>query len=31
MGIYIFNWDMLKKYLTEEDEHDPNSENDFGK
>ena len=30
MGIYIFNWDMLKKYLIE-DEADPNSENDFGK
>ena len=30
MGIYIFNWDVLKKYL-EEDEADPNSENDFGK
>ena len=30
MGIYIFNWDILKKYLTE-DEQDPNSENDFGK
>ena len=29
MGIYIFNWDILKKYLTE-DEMDPNSENDFG-
>ena len=29
MGIYIFNWDILKKYL-EEDEADPNSENDFG-
>lgn len=29
MGIYIFNWDVLKKYL-EEDEADPNSENDFG-
>jgi glucose-1-phosphate adenylyltransferase len=29
MGIYIFNWDVLKKYLTE-DEADPNSENDFG-
>ena len=29
MGIYIFNWDILKKYL-EEDEQDPNSENDFG-
>ena len=30
MGIYIFNWDVLKKYL-EEDEQDPASENDFGK
>lgn len=29
MGIYIFNWDILKKYLTE-DEEDPESENDFG-
>ncbi len=29
MGIYIFNWDILKKYLLE-DEEDPNSENDFG-
>ena len=29
MGIYIFNWDILKKYLIE-DEEDPNSENDFG-
>ncbi len=29
MGIYIFNWDILKKYLTE-DEADPNSQNDFG-
>ena len=29
MGIYIFNWDILKKYL-EEDEADPDSENDFG-
>ena len=29
MGIYIFNWDILKKYLTE-DEADPNSSNDFG-
>ncbi len=29
MGIYIFNWDILKKYLSE-DELDPNSENDFG-
>ena len=30
MGIYIFNWDILKKYLIE-DEKDPDSENDFGK
>ena len=30
MGIYIFKWDILKKFL-EEDEEDPNSENDFGK
>ena len=29
IGIYIFNWDILKSYL-EEDEADPNSENDFG-
>ena len=29
MGIYIFNWDVLKKYLIE-DEADPNSKNDFG-
>ena len=29
MGIYIFNRDILEKYLTE-DENDPNSENDFG-
>ena len=29
MGIYIFNWDVLKKYL-EEDEADPESKNDFG-
>ena len=29
MGIYIFNWDILKKYLIE-DENDPESENDFG-
>ena len=29
MGIYIFNWDVLKKYLVE-DEADPDSENDFG-
>lgn len=30
MGIYIFNWNILKQYLIE-DENDPNSENDFGK
>lgn len=30
MGVYLFNWDVLKKYL-EEDEKDPNSSNDFGK
>ena len=30
MGIYIFNWKILKKYL-EMDEQDPNSSNDFGK
>lgn len=30
MGIYIFNWDVLRKYLVE-DEADPNSSNDFGK
>ena len=29
MGIYIFNWDILKQYLIE-DEADPESENDFG-
>ena len=29
MGIYIFKWDVLKKYLIE-DEADPNSKNDFG-
>ncbi len=29
MGIYIFNWDILRQYLIE-DEEDPNSENDFG-
>ncbi len=29
MGIYIFNWDILEKYLTE-DEHNPESSNDFG-
>lgn len=30
MGVYVFSWDKLKKYLIE-DESDPNSANDFGK
>jgi len=30
MGIYIFNWSVLRKYLTE-DEQDPDSAKDFGK
>ncbi|MDQ0483026.1 glucose-1-phosphate adenylyltransferase [Guptibacillus hwajinpoensis] len=30
MGIYIFNWKALEKYLTE-DEQNPESSNDFGK
>ena len=30
MGIYIFNWSILKRYLRE-DERDINSSNDFGK
>ncbi len=30
MGIYIFTWKMLRKYLTE-DEADPSSSKDFGK
>ena len=30
MGIYVFNWEKLRKYLTE-DEQNPNSSNDFGK
>ena len=30
MGIYVFSWDKLKKYLTE-DEQNPDSSNDFGK
>ncbi len=30
MGIYIFNYEIMKKYLTE-DENDPTSSNDFGK
>ena len=29
MGIYVFNWDKLAKYLRE-DEKDPKSHNDFG-
>ena len=30
MGVYVFSWDKLKKYLIE-DEADSNSANDFGK
>lgn len=30
MGVYIFNWKLLKQYLIE-DENDENSKNDFGK
>ncbi|MDK2799017.1 MAG: glucose-phosphate adenylyltransferase [Clostridiales bacterium] len=30
MGVYIFSWEILKKYLIE-DEQDPTSNNDFGK
>ena len=30
MGVYIFSWDKLRKFLTE-DEADKKSENDFGK
>ena len=30
MGIYVFNWDKLRKYLIE-DEANPDSSNDFGK
>ncbi len=30
MGIYVFSWDKLKYYLTQ-DEANPNSSNDFGK
>ena len=30
MGIYIFRWEVLRKFLLEDDE-DPESENDFGK
>ena len=30
MGIYVFTWEKLKKYLTEDDQN-PESDNDFGK
>lgn len=30
MGVYIFTWEKLRKYLIE-DENNPNSSNDFGK
>jgi len=30
MGIYVFNWQKMRKYLIE-DENNPDSENDFGK
>ncbi len=30
MGVYVFKWSVLKKYLLE-DEKNPNSSNDFGK
>ncbi len=30
MGIYIFRWEVLRKYLLEDDEN-PESQNDFGK
>lgn len=30
MGVYVFSWDKLRKYL-EEDEANPDSSNDFGK
>ena len=30
MGIYVFNWSVLREYLIA-DEEDPNSSNDFGK
>ena len=30
MGIYVFTWEKLKKYLTEDDRN-PDSDNDFGK
>jgi len=31
MGIYIFNWDKLRKYLIEDEEKGENTSNDFGK
>jgi len=30
MGVYVFTWEKLRKYLIQ-DEQDPNSSNDFGK
>ena len=30
MGVYVFSWDKLRKYLID-DENDPKSSNDFGK
>ena len=30
MGVYVFSWDILKKYLIA-DENDPKTDNDFGK
>lgn len=30
MGIYVFTWEVLRKYLVE-DEADRESQNDFGK
>lgn len=30
MGVYVFTWEVVKKYL-EEDANNPNSSNDFGK
>ena len=30
LGIYVFSWQVLRRYLTE-DEANPNSDNDFGK
>lgn len=31
MGIYIFNWEKLRKYLIEDEKKGENSSNDFGK